>query len=285
MTVPPTPNSATRISPHQEAYLLLSRLIDRVGLSKRSFLERLADLGFAFSDDDFRNWGRLGRTFPRDWAALRAMIYVVTCDAVRMKLLPLPALLACLTNQLQFLTTGAHDLPARQQTLRNAIAWSYDLLAEAEQILVAELAVFVGGSSLEAVEAVCLKDDHRREDLLDLLMSLVDQSLLQRQELNDGTVRFGMLEMIRGYAFENLTRPKCYQQVMQDLDRLEDYDPLDPEHGLYLGVEREVLVSGAGSASRQWAWIYHLNPRRRSSFREADLVADGDWLRHCAQEH
>jgi len=68
------------VTPNQEAHLALTRLIERVGLNRRSFLVRLADLGYAFSDDDFVNWGRAGRSFPRDWGALSAMIEVVTRD-------------------------------------------------------------------------------------------------------------------------------------------------------------------------------------------------------------
>lgn len=69
--------------PNQAAHQVLTHLIERVGLTKRRFLERLADLGYAFSDDDFANWGRPGRSFPRDWAALRAMVQVVTYDQPR----------------------------------------------------------------------------------------------------------------------------------------------------------------------------------------------------------
>src|SRR3982751_2948503 len=75
-----TANQATKPTPNQEAHLILTRLIERVGLNRRSFLERLADLGCAFSDDDFANWGRAGRAFPRDWVALRTMVEVVTRD-------------------------------------------------------------------------------------------------------------------------------------------------------------------------------------------------------------
>jgi gamma-glutamylcyclotransferase (GGCT)/AIG2-like uncharacterized protein YtfP len=78
-------------------------------------------------------------------------------------------------------------------------------------------------------------------------------------------------------------RPECYQRVMQDLDRLEDYDPLDPEHSLYVRVEREVWLVDAEPNERRRAWIYHLNPRRQDSFSDAALVAGGDWLHHCAQ--
>jgi predicted ATPase/Tfp pilus assembly protein PilF len=65
-------------SPNQEAYLLLLQLLDRVGLSKRGFLELLADLGYVYTEDSLVSWGRPGRSFPRDWPALRAMIRVLT---------------------------------------------------------------------------------------------------------------------------------------------------------------------------------------------------------------
>jgi hypothetical protein len=65
-------------APNQAAHLLLTHLIERVGLNRRSFLARLADLGYLFSDYDLVNWGRSGRSFPNDWPALRAMIQIVT---------------------------------------------------------------------------------------------------------------------------------------------------------------------------------------------------------------
>lgn len=72
-------------TPNQAAHQLLTQLLERVGLTKRRFLDRLADLGYAFSDDDFANWGRPGRSFPRDWPALRAMLQVVIHDQPRQR--------------------------------------------------------------------------------------------------------------------------------------------------------------------------------------------------------
>jgi len=102
------------------------------------------------------------------------------------------------------LTGGARDLPQRQQTLRAAIDWSYDLLSAAEQKLFRRLSVFGGGCTLEGVEAVC---DTKRDldlDLLDGMASMVDKSLLQQVEQANGESRFVMLETIREYAREKL---------------------------------------------------------------------------------
>jgi predicted ATPase/class 3 adenylate cyclase len=119
--------------------------------------------------------------------------------AARVRLLPPRALLARLARRLPLLVGGARDLPARQQTLRDTIAWSYDLLGAEEQALVRQLGVFVGGFTLEAAEAVCAGES----DLLDGLASLVDKSLLLQAE-HQGEPRFRMLETIREYALEVL---------------------------------------------------------------------------------
>ena len=122
--------------------------------------------------------------------------------AARVKLLSPGAILSRLENRLALLSGGAEDLPARQQTLRGAIAWSYDLLDEADRTLFVELAVFVGGASLDPIEAVCSPDQER--DVLDGVASLVDKSLLRQGDGIDGAPRFAMLETIRAYAAEQL---------------------------------------------------------------------------------
>ena len=124
--------------------------------------------------------------------------------AARAKVLPPQALLARLEHRLNVLTGGARDLPARQQTLRAAIDWSHDLLPEAERVLFRRLAVFVGGCTLEAAEAVCNPEDDLEVEVLDGLASLVDKSLLRRDAAAAGESRFGMLETIREFALERL---------------------------------------------------------------------------------
>jgi len=124
--------------------------------------------------------------------------------ATRVKLLPPAALLARLGKRLNVLTRGAQDLPARQRTLRATIEWSYNLLTKEERALFARLAVFVGGFSLKAAEAICNQDADLVLDILDGLQSLLDQSLLQQVECLAGEECFTMLETIREYALEQL---------------------------------------------------------------------------------
>jgi predicted ATPase len=123
--------------------------------------------------------------------------------AARVKLLPPPAMLARLDARLPLLTGGAHDLPVRQQTMRAAIEWSYDLLDAADQTLFRRLAVFVGGCTLDAVEAVCRTGDDT-PDLLDGLSSLMEKSLLAQREGPDNEPRFRLLQTIHEYARDQL---------------------------------------------------------------------------------
>ena len=124
--------------------------------------------------------------------------------AARTKVLPPSAILDRLQSRLQLLTGGALDLPERQQTLRKAIAWSHDLLNEAEQKLFRRLSVFVGGCTLEAAEAVCNTRRDLGIDLFEGLSSLVNKNLVQRMDRAQAEPRFAMLETIREYAFECL---------------------------------------------------------------------------------
>jgi predicted ATPase len=124
--------------------------------------------------------------------------------AARMKLLSVSALRARLASCLQLLTGGARDLPARQQTLRQAIDWSHDLLTEPEQKLFRRLSVFRGGCTFEAVEAVCDTKKDLGVDVLDGMSSMVDKSLVRQTEQADGEPRFVMLETIREYAYSKV---------------------------------------------------------------------------------
>ncbi len=119
--------------------------------------------------------------------------------AARVKMLPPAALLDRLEPSLPLLTGGPRDAAARHRTLRDTIAWSYDRLQPAEQRALRQLAVFAGGCSIPAVEAV-LGDDSRAGSTLDLIAGLVDQSLLLPAERPAGHARLQMLETVREFA-------------------------------------------------------------------------------------
>ncbi len=128
--------------------------------------------------------------------------------AARVRLLPPQALLARLDDRMGLLTGGARDLPERQQTLRNTLDWSFDLLSGGEQALFARLGVFAGTFDLPAAEAVGAGAagpavPGRAGHVMDTLGSLVDSSLV-RPRTRDGEPRFGLLETIREYALERL---------------------------------------------------------------------------------
>jgi predicted ATPase len=124
--------------------------------------------------------------------------------AARSKLFTPQAMLQRLDSRMKLLTGGARDLPERQQTLRGAIDWSYNLLDPRQQMLFARLGVFVGGCVIEAAETICNADGQLVVDVIDGLTALVDNSLVRQSEDQDGEPRFTMLETIREYAVEKL---------------------------------------------------------------------------------
>jgi len=124
--------------------------------------------------------------------------------AARVKMLPPETLLTRLERRLPLLTGGPRDVPTRLQTMRGAIAWSYDLLAPEEQVTFRRLAVFVSGFTIEAAEAVTAAVGDTGIDVLDGVGALLDTSLLARSDGAGGEPRYGMLETIREFAVERL---------------------------------------------------------------------------------
>ena len=124
--------------------------------------------------------------------------------AAWVRVLPPSALLERLDQRLPLLGGGARDLPARQQTLRSTIAWSYDLLSAAEQALFRRLAVFTGGCTLEAAEDVISTVEAPAIDVLRGIASLVEKNLLQPVDDRGGGARYMMLETVRAFGLEQL---------------------------------------------------------------------------------
>ena len=150
---------------------------------------------------------RNAATIARICIHLDGLPLAIELAAARCKLLTPEALLMRLEGKpdgspFAALAGGARDVPPRHRTLRDTVAWSYNLLREDEKTLFARLAVFRGGRSLEAIEAVCGTD--LSVDVFDGLASLVDKSLVQQKEVLGREPRFAMLEMIHAYACECL---------------------------------------------------------------------------------
>src|SRR5207237_3847230 len=124
--------------------------------------------------------------------------------AARIRVLTPAAIATRLEQSLGLLAGGARDLPERQQTLRGAIAWSFDLLDPDERTYATRLSVFVGGWSLADAETVCDPGHRLGLDVLDALASLVDKSLARRVASASDEPRFRMLTVIREYGLEQL---------------------------------------------------------------------------------
>jgi predicted ATPase/class 3 adenylate cyclase len=180
-------------------------------------------------------------------ARLDGLPLAIELAATRTKVLTPEQMLPRLQERLSFLTSGARTLPDRQRTLRGAIAWSHDLLDDAERGLFARLSVFTGGWTLESAEAVC-DPEGLGLDALDGLTSLVDKSLVRRSESTDGHPRFSMLETIREYGQEQLAAGEARGMVRQR----------HAEHFLALALEAESHLTAADQ---------------------------GEWLDRCDVEH
>jgi predicted ATPase/transcriptional regulator with XRE-family HTH domain len=169
--------------------------------------------------------------------SLDGLPLAIELAAARMRVLSPQTLLAQLANRLSPLTGGARDLPPHQRSLRAAIAWSYDLLDENEKTLFRRLAVFAGGFTLEAAEAVCQDRDGGSTQVtppdtppvLDLLIQLVEKSLIVAEGSVGGIERYRLLETLRQFGRERLDasgeaetfrcrHARYYLEMVQQLD-------------------------------------------------------------------
>jgi tetratricopeptide (TPR) repeat protein len=178
--------------------------------------------------------------------------------AARVKLFSPRTILGRLARRLELLTGGPRDLPGRQQTLRAAFDWSYDLLDEAEKRLFRRLSVFRGGCTLEAVEAVCNAREDLGMDVLEGVASLCDKSLFLRSDGDDEDPRFTQLETIREYGAERLEKSEEEESVRR----------CHAAYALILAEEGDAKLGGPEGL----AWYARLRAE------EANLRAALQWL-------
>jgi non-specific serine/threonine protein kinase len=211
--------------------------------------------------------------------------------AARVKVLSIDQIAVRLDDRFQLLTGGGRTALPRQQTLRAAMDWSYDLLAEPEQALLRALSVFAGGFTLEAAEAV-------GGQIFDLLASLVDKSLVIAEE-QDGSVRYRLLETVRQYAAEKLdaageaaavrerhrewflAMAEAADEILRGPREAEWLTRLEQEHGNLRAALRWSVTQGAatvlrlaGALSRFWESRGHLAEGR--DWLAQALAADGE---------
>jgi predicted ATPase len=144
------------------------------------------------------------RTISEVCVRLDGLPLAIELAAARVKLLPPQALLVRLSRRLSIFQGGAQDQPSRQQTLRNTLQWSYDLLTPQEQRLFRRLAVFVGGCTLQAAATICAYESEKPLDVLEESASLVDKSFILQTAREGEIPRLLMLETIREYGLECL---------------------------------------------------------------------------------
>ena len=225
----------------------------------RLFVSRAQAARAAFALDDGN-----APTIAEICHRLDGLPLAIELAAARIRALTPQAMLQRMERSLPLLTGGSRDLPARQQTLRGAIAWSYDLLEPDEQALFRRLGVF-RGCTLEAIETVCAGEPPRPGatsvalaplalDMLDGVASLVEKSLLRQEELADGESWYTMLETVREFAVERLEESGEADAVRRR----------QVQAALYLAESSEHELVGP----RQARWFARLE-REHDNFRSA----------------
>lgn len=173
-------------------------------------------------------------------ARLDGLPLAIELAAARIKILSPSAILEKLQDRLKFLTGGSRDLPARHQTMHDAVEWSYDLLTELEKTMLRRLSVFSGGFRLDAAEFIALSSETQDSPVFELVGSLVDKSFLFRRDELDEEPRFRMLEVVRDYALAKL------EESGEAIDARQKH----AEYFVSLGEQAEPFVQA--SQSPEW---------------------------------
>ena len=174
--------------------------------SVRLFIERAetAVPGFALTDNNHEAVACI-------CSRLDGLPLAIELAAARLRMMSPEQILQRLTDRYRLLTRGGRNVPSRQQTLRLCIDWSYELCTPIEQLVWARLSVFAGTFELAAAEDVC-GNSIEPDDILDVLSSLVDKSILIREETR-GVIGFRLLETLRDYGREKIQQTGEYEQL------------------------------------------------------------------------
>lgn len=241
--------------------------------------------------------------------ALEGIPLALELAAARVRALSVADINARLKDRYKLLTQGSSLLHARQQTLRALVDWSYDLLTEKEKTLLARLSVFAGGFSLAAAEAICVDASVSEGEILDLVASLIDRSLLLVDE-RESTARYRMLETIRDYAREKLegrgewlpvaTRHcACYFALVKEarsgmlgpeqsswVQRLEaDLDNVRAAMALSLAGQVDSLLAAKMAVALQGFWLSRGRAAEGRSYIRAALAVPSVQASDQAQGH
>ncbi len=214
----------------------LSRLLEYASVDLFVHYVRVSQPSFTLTDQNALPVAQI-------CARLEGVPLAIVLAAARVKTFSPEILFQHLEKRLGSVTTAHSLVRANHQTLRDALLWSYELLNTSEQQLFAKLAIFVNGSTFEAIEQICREND---EDMLNTLEGLVDQNLVQETQDEAGQNRFSMLETIREYALEKLDEASAYQ-----------VDALRREHAEYfmsLAEQAEPLLR----TKEQLIWLARL---------------------------
>ncbi|MEU7891928.1 LuxR C-terminal-related transcriptional regulator [Nonomuraea sp. NPDC049152] len=260
----------------------------------RLFAERARAVlpGFAVTDDNREAVAKICRN-------LDGIPLAIELAAVRLRVVSVRQLLDRLEDRFRLLTAGPRVLLPRQRTLRGLIDWSYTLCTEKEQLLWARLSVFSGSLDLEAAEHVCSGDGIAAEEVVDLVIGLVDKSILIRDE-HRSRVRFRLLETIRQYGRDRLRESGMEEKLRrrhrdwyQDLvlraqhgwfgpDQVDWYARLRTEHDnlrtaldFCLAVQGEAESGLIIAAALRYYWIASDSPYEGRIWFNRLLAADG----------
>jgi predicted ATPase/DNA-binding NarL/FixJ family response regulator len=220
--------------------------------------------------------------------------------AARVKVLTVDQIAARLDDRFQLLTGGSRTALPRQQTLRGAMDWSYDLLSQTERAILGRLSVFAGGCTLEAAEAVCVGKRIKARRVLDLLTQLVDKSLVSAETL-DGEVRYRMLETIRQYAQDRLvasgetaevrTRHRTWYLGLAERANTMGHQPEETLWLFRLEAEHDNLRTALGWSTTEeedaeirlrfatalfWFWLFHTHYGEGRKWLETALAGSRD---------